>query len=280
MSLYPNVREGNVVVDGAKVHFYDSGGVGDPPVVLLPGLDGSATTDFWALFPMIAMTRRVITLDFNTSQHGQNLTFEDFVAQTEAVIEELSPGVPVALVGYSIGAVVAAAFAARHPALVSSLVLVAGWMRADRHQVINHGIWRHLLESESPILPDFTVYGSYSADYLRTRTERDYQEIAVRSQRTTVVARVLEIASSVDIEKEAHTIGAPTLVIGCTHDYTVDVNRSRELFGAIHNSRYAEIEAGHAVVQERPAELCMLIDTFVAAPYATSPGDIYARSQP
>ena len=280
MSLYPNVREGNVVVDGVDVHFYDSGGFGDPPVVLLHGLEGSATKDFWALFPMIAMSRRVITFDFGTSQPGQDLTLENYVAQAEAIVEELSPGVPVALVGYSIGAVVAAALAARHPALVSSLVLVAGWMRADRHQVLNHGIWRHLVESQSPTLPDFIVYASYSANYLCTRTESDYQEIVVNSQRFTVSPGVLELASSVDIEEEAHTISAPTLVIGCVHDHTVDVNRSREFFGAIQNSRYAEIDAGHAVVQERPAELCMLIEDFVAAPHATSPGAIYARSQP
>jgi pimeloyl-ACP methyl ester carboxylesterase len=281
VTLYPGVTEGVVGVGGVDVHFFDSrSGTDDPPVVLLHGFEGSAEKDFWALFPMIAISRRVITFDFAEPHDARDLTLEDYVAQTCAVIEKLSPGVPVALVGYSIGAVVAVAVAARNSALVASLVLVAGWMRADRHQVTNHRIWRELIKSPSPTLADFTVYASYSAHYLYTRTERDFQEIVVKSQRSSVSPRVLELASAVDIEGEAHTIELPALVIGCAHDQTVDVNRSRELFGAIHNSRYAEIESGHAVVQERPAELYMLIDAFVDAPQRTSPGDIYATSQP
>ncbi|ELT42776.1 alpha/beta fold hydrolase [Arthrobacter nitrophenolicus] len=281
MSLYPDLKEGTVVVDGIDVRFYDSQrGNGEPPVVLLHGMEGSAEKDFWALFPMLAFTRRVITFDFGLPKDGQDLTLEHCVAQAQAVIEKLAPGSPVALVGYSFGAVVAEATAARKPDLVASLVLIAGWMKTDRHQLVRNGIWRELAQSGSSALSDFNLYSSYSAHYLCARTERDFQEIVEKSRRSSISPVVIKLSDNIDIGAEVQTISAPTLVVGCIHDQIVDVSHSRELFGAIRDSRYVEIEAGHAVVQERPAELFMLIDNFVAAPHATSPGDVYATSTP
>ncbi|MEV4170564.1 hypothetical protein [Nonomuraea sp. NPDC049709] len=46
-------------------------------------------------------------------------------------------------------------------------------------------------------------------------------------------------------------ITAPTLVIGNPRDYLVPVERARALPGG----EYAELDSGHVVVHERPAEL-------------------------
>ncbi|MEV0688217.1 alpha/beta hydrolase [Nocardia sp. NPDC050378] len=281
MSFYPDLDEGTVVVDGIDVRYYDSrGGSESPPVVLLPGFEGSAEKDFWALFPMLAFTHRTITFDVALPEGDRDFTLEEYVAQTVAIIEKLSPGKPVALVGYSLGAVAAAATAARKPELVASLVLIAGWMKTDRHQLTWSGIWQELHRTGSAALADFVLYSSYSAQYLCSRTERDFKEVVDRTRSSSISPRAVALGLAIDIGDEAHTVEIPTLVVGNIFDQIVDVSHSRELFGAIRDSRYAEIEAGHAVVQERPAELFALIDNFVAAPHAKAPGDIYATSTP
>jgi pimeloyl-ACP methyl ester carboxylesterase len=159
-------------------------------------------------------------------------------------------------------------------------VLIAGWLKTDRNQLVRNAIWRELAHSGSSALSDFNLYSSYSAHYVCARTERDFQEIVDKSRRSSISPAVIKLSDNIDIGQEVQTISAPTLVVGCVHDQTVDVSHSRELFGAIQDSRYAEIEAGHAVVQERPAELFVLIDNFVAEPYATSPGDVYSTATP
>ena len=277
MSLYPHLREGTVVVDGVAVRYYDSGERdGGVPVILLHGTGGSAENNFWAIFPMLAFTRRVIAFDFALPEGDLELEIEHYVAQAQAVIHAVSPGRPVALVGYSLGAVVAAATAARAPEDIATLVLIAGWMRTDRHQLLRNTVWQHLHDENSQALADFTVYASYSPMHLLSRTPRDYEEILAKSRQRAYSPRVMRLNRTIDLTADVVRIGAPTLVIGCTHDQMVPLKHSRELFGAIENSRYAEIPSGHAVVHERPAELFVLIDTFLADPIASAPGAILA----
>ncbi|MER5418861.1 alpha/beta fold hydrolase [Streptosporangium roseum] len=72
--------------------------------------------------------------------------------------------------------------------------------------------------------------------------------------------------SSVTSRRRLPLITAPTLVIGNTQDYLVPVEHSRELHRLIPGSRYAELDSGHVVVLERPAELTELIREFIGTP--------------
>jgi pimeloyl-ACP methyl ester carboxylesterase len=262
-----------VDTEGLKVRYYESTTEdASPPVVLIHGTGGPAENNFWALFPMLAFTRRVITFDL--ALPAGPLTLDDYVRQTVAVIQATSPRRPVALVGYSLGAVVAAATAARHPELVDSLVLAAGWMRTDRQQILRNDLWRTLTTEGSAAIADFQLFANYSGHHLVTRTKREYDELWNRSRTVRYAPAVMELNRTIDIADEVSKISAPTLVVGCTLDVMVPIHHSREMFGAISDARYVEIRSGHAVVHERPAELFDRIDTFLLDPHALPPGTI------
>ena len=94
------------------------------------------------------------------------------------------------------------------------------------------------------------------------------------------VDQQMALNSHIDIADRVPRIRATTLVVGCTYDQMVPKTHSQQLFGAIDDARYTQIDAGHAVVFERPAELVRLIDTFLGHPSAHPAGAILPASQP
>ena len=278
MPIYPNVNESELDVDGATVRIYDSGGDWNAPtIVLVHGTGSTAEKNFWALFPMLAFEHRVVGLDLALPADGSELTLAHYVRQVEAVVEQVRDDRGVVLVGYSLGAVVALSLAARRPELLTSVVSIAGWMKTDRHQLLRNDLWQKLQAEGSSAKADFALFSSYSPTFVSSRTEPDYQEIVRRVAGTDYPKPIMDLNRTIDIVDETHSIGLPALVIGCMFDQMVQPSHSKEIFGAIKNARYAEVQAGHAVVHERPAELFALIDSFVANPEQHAAGTIFAQ---
>ncbi|GAA3350200.1 alpha/beta hydrolase [Amorphoplanes nipponensis] len=96
-----------------------------PPLVLLHGLAGSARE-----MTMSLPGHRIIAPDQRGHGHSvrrpDDLSREAYVADVVRVVRELAGGGPVALAGQSMGAHTAMLTAARHPELVSRLVMLEG----------------------------------------------------------------------------------------------------------------------------------------------------------
>ena len=92
--------------------------------------------------------------------------------------------------------------------------------------------------------------------------------------------RQMDLNRRIDIVQDIHRIQAPTLVIGCTHDQMVPVRHQKAIFGAIEDSRYVEIPTGHAVVFERPSELCHHVQRFMDDPEEYAAGTVIATPLP
>jgi len=96
-----------------------------PPLVLLHGLAGSAR-EMTVELP----GHRVIAPDQRGHGHSErrpaDLSREAYVADVVQIVRELAGGGPVALAGQSMGAHTAMLTAARHPELVSRLVMLEG----------------------------------------------------------------------------------------------------------------------------------------------------------
>jgi pimeloyl-ACP methyl ester carboxylesterase len=259
-----NIQTTTVSVNGQSVTYYDSG-EGSPSgetVFLLHGTGGSAENNFWALFPMLAMRHRVVALDFvdpDLDEPGA----EHYVQQVLQVMQSLRlPGLP-HLVGYSFGAVIGAAFAARHGSLLNSLTLVAGWVKTDVQQQLRNDIWRTLYAENSKAHVAFSVFTNFSQNFVNAKNPAELESLIKAVIAGPDRSKKMTFNRTVDLTNDLPRIDIPCFVVGCTQDQTTPIRHSRMLFGGIKDCRYAEINSGHGVIHERTSELFTMIDMFV-----------------
>lgn len=288
VELAAGVVQGTVTVDGVEVRYFDSApehsvaGADDrDPVVLVHGTGGSTQAHYGFVFPLLAARQRVVALDFaQPVPAGGTLTLEHLKAQVAAVIEKVLPGRTVTLVGYSLGAVVAATVAARHSELVRNLVLVAGWMKTDTQQELRNKVWRRLREEGSSALSEYMAFCAFGGPFLAARSFEELAPAFAAFGPNGFGDLQMELNRAIDISDLIPAIKATTLVIGCTHDQMVPKRHSKALFGSIPDARYTEIESGHAVVAERPGQLVQVIDQFIEEPSRHAAGAIVPTARP
>lgn len=276
----PRPQEKDVTVDGLTVRYrVDGPDNGRLPLVMVHGTAGSIDGHYGYIFPMMAYRQRVIALDF-TEPAGDTLALDQLVAQVQAVIEAECRGGPVSLLGYSLGAVVAAATAARLGKRVENLILVAGWQKTDTHQRFRNRVWKTLKTEGSVALTEYMTFCAFSPSFANLRSVDDMAAAAGMLTVTPFVEKQMDLNARIDIAAEVETITAKTLVVGCTFDMMVPKHHSKALFGAIVDARYTEIPSGHGVVHERPAELFYHIDNFTRQPDAYPAGTIIPAQKP
>lgn len=237
------------------------------PVVLVPGLSGRASEDFSFLAPMLARRYDVTAVDFDGVDDSS--TLGDLAARIQVVAARCS--VPPAVVGYSLGAVAALAYAAAHPAGAASLTLVAGWLTPAPKLRSFAEVWRTLRAEGSPALPNVARNALFSAEGW------DCARAPLIDQ---VSGALVALSAGADVSELAHLVTVPTLVVGCALDEVATTRQSKMLFGALADARYAEVRSGHAVVHERPAELLNLINAFLARPTRYPAGALVDEERP
>ncbi|MEU9888922.1 alpha/beta hydrolase [Sphaerisporangium sp. NPDC051011] len=274
---------GYVDVLGARVAYIDSTPAAPsalPPIVLLHGSGGSAASHFAFLMPMLASQRRVVGIDFAISPDRGKVSLSELVSQVDAVVRTALPHTPATICGYSLGAVVAAAFAAEHANAVTELALICGWAKTDHQQRVRNDIWKALRNEGSTVLAEFSAYCAYGGPYLAARTPTEIANLIAAVSVTDSMDAHMELSRSIDIEHLLGDISAPALVIGAAHDQMVPVRHSKLLWGAIADARYAEVSAGHAVMVERPAQIFQLISTFSNDPGRVPAGGLLDMPMP
>ncbi|MFC7411321.1 alpha/beta fold hydrolase [Hydrogenophaga atypica] len=277
-----NRHAASVSVDGTEVPYFSAGDgqAGAPVLVMVHGSTGSTDSHYGYLFPMLSFRQRVVSIDLRPPAEGGELTLAQLVRQVGAVIDVVGGGRPVALMGYSLGAVVAAAVAAERPDEVRQLLLVAGWIKTDGHQQWRNGIWRQLRRTGSEAIRHYMLFCAFSSGFVAARTPQELTDMANRIALDGFVDQQMDLNSRIDISALVPRIRATTLVVGCSQDQMVPRGHSQQLFGAIEDARYTEIDSGHAVVFERPAELLSVIDHFLRDPAAHPAGSILPAARP
>ncbi len=115
----------HIDANGIELHALDYAGDG-PAVVVLPGITSPAVTwDFMAR--ELGDLARVVTIDLRgrglSDTPTTGYTLDDYVVDTLAVIDALGLDRPT-LIGHSLGARIAAAFAAAHPDVVGHVIAI------------------------------------------------------------------------------------------------------------------------------------------------------------
>ena len=265
MPFQSDFTQRRVTVDGVDVTYYDTSSFDDErtPVMLVHGTGGSAYGSFSSLMPMLSFKYRVIAVDL-VDCDLEKAEISNYVQQCLAVIEASTRGRSVRLVGYSLGAVVAATLAFQAPKVVEDLVLIAGWLRTDAHQMLRNRLWFQINEIAPELLPEFTVLTSYSHRFIASKTDADVRSLVMAASGGPDRAAKMRINRGVDLSEIAPDIRTRTLVIGCTEDQMVPISHSYALYASIPNATFVDVRAGHLVVRERPAELFKRIHDFVS----------------
>ena len=268
-----SVTTRTVIVEGAPVVCTLSGidQHDSDPVVLLSGVGGSTASEFSFLLPLLARTRRVLAVDLrygSTEVPG----IDGLLDQLAEVLRQLLPGRSVTLVGFSVGATVAASFAAQNPG-VASLVLVTPVLRASNRHRLLAVLRANLSEGDPTALRSLDIFSAYSSNFLEEHSPEPFLG-------GLISAAQVELFAETELTDALPRITIPTLVVGCTHDDLAGVEAARTLFASLPNARYAEIDSGHAVLAERPAEVLAIIREFVSHPLRHRAGSVLEAARP
>lgn len=216
------------------------------PLVLVHGLAGSWR--WWRpLLPALAAEHRVHLLDlpgFGGLPWPRRFELDHAVDWLAAWWEAAALG-PIDVIGHSLGGLLGARLAARHPEAVRRLVLIAPAGVPGRTPV-------------SSALP-LSLALLRSQPRLLALLARD----AIRSGPVTIGTAALAVLAA-DLREDLPRIEAPTLVVMGRRDALIPVSHGEELCEAIPHARLVVLEdSGHVPMDDQPDELSVELLAFL-----------------
>ena len=257
-------------VDGARVHYQEFGDASKPPIVLIHGY--TASVYVWkTAAPMLAEDGfRVIAVDLLGFGYSEKPSWFDYSIQAQArmvsrFMNRLGIG-RATVVGSSYGGAVALTLTLDYPERVEKLVLVDPVCNDDPK---NHPILR--LASLPGVGEVITPFLIDSKAFLRTRmrgTLAKSNHHMITQERIESIRRPLFAAdghhsvlatsrnwSAGHIERDAHQITQPTLLIWGEEDTVIPIRNGYKLHEEMLNARFVVLkDCGH-VPQEEKSEL-------------------------
>jgi pimeloyl-ACP methyl ester carboxylesterase len=286
-SLRP-LQHDSLSARGLTFHLYRWPGSNPDPLVLLHGWGDSGET-YQFLVDAFAADRTCVALDMRgfgrTQRPDDGYWFPDYLADLDAVLDQLVPDAAVDLVGHSMGGNVAMLYAGARPQRVRRLVSLEGFgmTRTTPEQApARYAQWLDEVKRGS----EFNIYESHEM-FTRVlarrnpRTSKDRLDFIARSWGQERSDGRIELRADpkhkrvnpVLYQREQaeacwRAIEAPLLfVIGDQSELAkrmsddIDEQRLRTLF---RHGRFATVEdAGHMVHHERPEQVAALIEAFL-----------------
>jgi pimeloyl-ACP methyl ester carboxylesterase len=235
-------------------------------LVLVHGTSMTGRGNFGHVVDRLTDRWRVVLPDYagsgvSTLPDG-DLSLDLAVAQIAAVIRDAAD-TPIDLLGDSLGAMVSAATAARHPELVRRLVLIAPWSDSNdaRHQLA-FATWERLVAQDVELGNRYGLLMALSPAFLTSLGSEAMDGFAAADPPKDTLRRI-RLGRRVDVRAEAATITAPTLIIAGAYDYLVADYQSHGMHGLIPDSRYASVPSGHGVLLEQPDAVIPLVRDFL-----------------
>ncbi|CAN5336562.1 hypothetical protein BH11ACT2_BH11ACT2_15140 [soil metagenome] len=229
----------------------------DSPVVVFGNSLGTLRSAWSAQVEHLSSRARVLTFDLpGHVRDGGAFDFDDIVESVAALLKR--NGVQGAIYcGVSLGGALGVALAARHPVLVSTLVVInapiaqssaAFWLdRADAVERDGLGALADSLASRwfTPEAPAEMV----------DPIVRDFRSLPPRGYAASCRA-----LATLDVRADAESVSQPTTVLSGVRDLAVDPANSRELVAAIPGAVLRSVDAPHLLPVERADELDRVLD--------------------
>lgn len=253
--------------DGVRLAY---GSVGKGPVVVkASNWMNHVETDFrnpiWAeLFTRIASTHRLIHYDGRgaglSDWKVDEISFEASVGDLETIVEA-SGAERVSLLGMSMGAATAMAYAARHPHRVDKLVLHGSFAVGRRRRLSNADAEKaELLLSlmrNGWGTTDSAFMRAFACLYFPHVPMQDlgwFVDLQNRSATAENATRVRDACDNLDVSGELEGIAASTLVLHSRADLVVPLDQGRAVAAAIPGARFVPLDTeNHLVMPTDPA---------------------------
>lgn len=257
-------------VDGHRIVHLESGQ--GPLLVLVHGYTGSKE-NWLALMPLFNTRYRVIAPDlpgWGASTRRDDADY-GYVAQAERLAAWLTQlgKEKVVLVGHSMGGGIAAVLAARHPELITRLVLMDAGGALFRENEFGLAV----LRGENP----FAVHDRASLDRYLAAVFDDPPFVPWPADRALIARRVADAAFESRVldrigrgpdafvpARDAARIAIPTLLLWCAADRVIDVSAADVYHDAIAASVVKRLEGcNHMPMMERPTETAAALEEFL-----------------
>lgn len=257
-----------IEIEGAKVSYRVDGE--GPGLVLVHGTGGDGESNWGSVVKRFAPRWKVVRPDYagsgQTEDDGRPLSVAALAAQVVAAARA-ADATPFDLVGFSLGASLAAYIAAEYPQEVRALVLLAGFVTGkDGRMQLEFGLWRDLIHSDRRAMARLLLLTGLSPDFLAGighKEIEEYIDAIIAGNQWEGMGRQAALDLILDVSGQVKRIAKPTLVIGCAHDQMVPPAHGRALAAAIAGARYAELNCGHLATLECPDEFTQLVTGFL-----------------
>ena len=254
--------------DGVRVAFA-SGGDGPPLVKAanwISHLERDLGSPVWSpLLRALMQRHRLVRYD----QRGcglsdwdvPSMSFDDWVADLETVVDHLGlKRFP--LLGISLGASIAIAYAARHPERVSHLVLYGGYARGRLHRQPSAQAREEaeLLARLAEIgwgRPDLAFRQFFTTQFIPQGTPEQqawFNELQQLSTSPANAARMMRVSDQIDVTSLLAQVRCPVLVLHSDHDARVPFEEGRLLAGEIPHASFVPLHSpNHLLLASEPA---------------------------
>ena len=223
-----------------------------PPLVLLPGLNCSA-----ALWSGMDLGPSVIPV----------LSESSLAAQVDRLLDELPPRFD--LVGLSLGGIVAMDLVRRAPERVSKLALMSTTSRPPTSR--QYAMWQRQRAALAAGATARDLQLELKAALLSPRARADRPELVEAAMvmadevgTTRLDAQLALQATRVDERPGLADVDCPVLVVGGVDDALCSPERHQEIHRLVPGSTLVMIECGHLSPLERPVEVTVLLQDFLA----------------
>jgi len=262
-----NARKRNVALpNGVRLSYVELGDPGGPPVLLLHGYTDSSRV--WTILAPQLMRYRLIVPDQRghggsdapACCYGMSQYADDARLLLDALNVERA-----AVVGHSMGSLVAQVMAAEHPGRVSRIVLIGSTALPAVHR--GNWMWTEISALRTPI--------ASNAEFLRAWGPRSsptpvnpgllpYYEPEIAATPPHVWRAVLRELLDVPIGRYAPDVRAPVLILSGGRDEIFPAEHHRALVAAYPGAQ-ADVfpELGHNLVLERPHEVGPVLVRFL-----------------
>jgi len=187
-----------------------------------------------------------------------SFTFEDWVADLEAVVDRLElQSFP--LFGMSQGAAVAAEYAIRHPERVTHLTLyaplVTGWRGRTSPSSQQWQLMEQLVLTgwgeDNMAFP--SMFAHLFLPQSPPETRQWYAELQRKMATKEVASRFMSVLAGLSMFRRLKQVSVPTLVIQIARDQVVDPRSAPGIASEIPGSEFASIDSGnHILLEDEP----------------------------